>query len=156
MLFPLAGYIVRAQVTLVPKIYPRSPTLFDSTNPFCTLCATRLLKVLEVSDVSEVSEVSEVSGVPEVMCWVPLCLLEVLEVMYCVLLRMLEGVESGLRSLEVREVMGCATLYARGVRGTAGAGGEALCTALYAGSCRGWALFAGGVGSDGGHTLCSP
>jgi len=63
---------------------------------------------------------------PEVMCCVPLCLLEVLEVMYCVPLRMLEGVEGGQRSLEVREAMGCATLYAGGVGGTGGAGGEAL------------------------------
>ncbi len=80
----------------------------------CMLCATRLLKALEVPELSEV------------MRWVLLCLLEVLEVMYCVPLRMLEGVERGQRSLEVREAMGCATLYAGGVGGTGGAGGEEL------------------------------
>ena len=48
-----------------------------------------------------------------------------LEVIRCVLLCMLKAVEGGLCLLG----------------GAGGAGGNALCTALYAGGCRGWALF---------------
>ena len=39
-------------------------------------------------------------------------------------------------------------LFARGVGVTGGAGGDALCAALHAGDCGGWALFARGVGGD--------
>ena len=53
-----------------------------------------------------------------------LCLLEVSEATYCVVLCMLEAVESGFCPLEALEVIRlCAILYiegARGVRGTRG------------------------------------
>ncbi len=56
---------------------------------------------------------------PEVMCCVLLYLLEVLEVKRCVLLCTLEAVDF--------------SKFAEGVRGVAGAGGDALCAYLHAG-----------------------
>ena len=71
--------------------------------------------------------------------------LEMLEVMRCVQLCTLEAVEGELRlleALEVSEMMRCVysvcwrlwrceALFVGGVRGAGGAGGDALCAALY-------------------------
>jgi len=57
------------------------------------------------------------------------------EVIRCVLLCMLEAVEGKLCFLEVLE-------------GVGGAGGDAVCAALYARGCRGYVLFAGGATGD--------
>ena len=59
-------------------------------------------------------------------------MLEVSEVMRCVLLSMLEAVEGVLCSVGGRR---------RCARGARGAGGDAQCAALYAGSCGGQALL---------------
>jgi len=92
----------------------------------------------------EVSELLEVS--------------EVLRVIRCVLLCMLEGLEGELCLLEVLEVIRCVLLCSLGVAG--GVAGDTLCATLYAGGtgeyvlfaggCRGWALIAGGCGGVGG------
>jgi len=76
--------------------------------------------------------------------------LEVVEVMRCVLLCILEAVDGAvclLDALEVPEVMRlCVTLRAGGT------GGDAPCATLYAGGCGGRALFARDTGGD---TLCA-
>ncbi len=79
--------------------------------------------------------------------------------MRCVLLRMLEvpGVMRGVVLCILEAVEGGA-LFAEGVGGAAGAGGNAPCAALYARGRGGWVLFArgaGGVGGAGGDTLCA-
>ena len=73
------------------------------------------------------------------------CVLKVLEVV----LHVLEAV-NGVRVQDLHTVLRSvlyAALYSRGrggrtlVAGIGGASGDALCAALYAGSCWGWALF---------------
>jgi len=83
--------------------------------------------------------------------------LEMLEVMRCVLLCVLEVAEGVLCLLEAPEVAEtmrlCATLCAGGCGRAGDAEGDALCAALYTGGCGGCALFAGGAGGARGDAL---
>jgi len=72
---------------------------------------------------------------------------EVVEVMRCVLLCMSEGGLCLSEVVEVLAVMRCvlgALQFSKFAGGAGSAAGDALCATLYAGGSGGWALFAGG------------